>query len=448
MIISVGAFGIWLVKSDAEGFFGRKAINLVKKIVICFKIHYTKKRNMEFGKEIKMLTEKLYDRDSFIKEFEAEVLSCSQAEDGYELVLTRTAFFPEGGGQTSDTGVLQEVEQEEGHQNVPIQVVDVQEKEGIIFHKTNLPLKPGTKVKGILNWEERFLKMQHHSGEHIVSGLVHHFFGYNNVGFHLGSQVVTLDFDGELTKDQLRMIERKANEAVAQNLEIQVTYPSREQLPSLTYRSKIDIEGQVRLVTIPGYDVCACCAPHMHRTGQIGMIKLVNMHHYKSGVRVYMLCGFAALADYCEKEDSVRAIALSLSAHESQVVQGVKRLQEEIYNQKGEIQKLQEELLNCKIEAVPAGSERALFFDANLEGTLAREMANKLLEKEVRLAAVFAGTDETGYRYVIGSRTLDVREISKKLNQILSGRGGGKPEMVQGSVRCSRKEAENFFASL
>lgn len=435
-----------------------------------------------------MATEKLFYKDSFTKEFTAQVVSCEPGDKGFKIVLDQTAFFPEGGGQTADTGVLipektdteisekeimlfqESVEQEtmlqepvgqertlqeaEGQKNtlseirVQIQVLDVQEENEIIYHMTDKPIEPGTRVKGRLNWEERFLKMQHHSGEHIVSGLVNRHFKYNNVGFHLGSQVVTLDFDGVLTKEELRMIERKANEAVAENIPIEVSYPSREELPGLQYRSKIEIEGQVRIITIPGYDVCACCAPHMKTTGQIGMIKLINMHHYKGGVRVYMLCGFAALADYCEKEDSVRAISLSLSTHESQIAEGVERLKEEIYSQKGEILRLQNELLSCKAAAVAPGAERAVIFDEHLEGNQVREMANRLLEKEVGLAAVFAGNDEKGYRYVIGSRSLDVRELVKQLNQTLNGRGGGKKEMVQGSASCTRKEAEEFFRQL
>lgn len=385
-----------------------------------------------------METIRLFDKESFTKEFTATVLTCEPAEQGYRIILDQTGFFPEGGGQTADTGILKK--------NGTVNVLDAQEENGVIVHFTDGPLEAGTQVTGVLNWKERFSKMQHHSGEHIVSGLVNKHFGYNNVGFHLGSQVVTLDFDGILTKEQLRQIEYEANEAVAADLPILVTYPSKEELENIHYRSKIEIEGQVRIVEVPGYDVCACCAPHLHTTGQIGMIKLVNMHNYKGGVRVYMICGFAALADYCEKEDSVRTIALSMSANESQVVQAVERLKDEIYHQKGEIMALTNELLNYKVAAVPQGAEKAVMIEENLEGNQPRELANKLLEKDVKIAAVFAGNDEKGYRYVIGSRTEDVRGLAKDMNSKLNGRGGGKPEMVQGSAACSRSEIEAYFA--
>ena len=386
-----------------------------------------------------METIRLFDKDSFIKEFDGTVVFCVEKETGYGIVLDKTAFFPEGGGQAADTGWLL---LEDG---TKISVMDVQEENGVIFHFTDTPLEEGVKLQGMLNWKERFSKMQHHSGEHIVSGLVNKKFGFNNVGFHLGSQVVTLDFDGVMTKEQLRQVEYEANEAVASNLPIVVTYPARKELPNIFYRSKIEIEGQVRLVEVPGYDRCACCAPHMHTTGQIGMIKLINMHNYKGGVRVYMLCGFAALADYNEKEDSVRTIALSMSANEGQVVEAVERLKNEIFQQKGQIMALTNQLLDCKVEAIVPGTERVVLIEEGLEGSQPRELMNKILDKEVGTAIVFAGNDESGYRFVIGSRSQDVRQLAKEMNGALNGRGGGKPEMVQGSAACKRADIEAYF---
>ncbi len=412
-----------------------------------------------------MKTIPLYDNDGFIKEFTATVLDCRQVEDGWKIVLDQTGFFPEGGGQTADTGVLRRIalkSADEAAEEVAgkltgemtekavceqdIHVLDVQKDGDIIWHKTDAPISVGTEVIGVLDWKVRFSKMQHHSGEHIVSGLVNRHFGYNNVGFHLGSHVVTLDFDGVLTREQLRQIEYEANEAVAADLPILVTYPAREELPHIRYRSKIEIEGQVRLVEIPGYDVCACCAPHLRTTGQIGLIKLVDMEHFRGGVRVYMLCGFAALADYNQKEDSVRAISQALSAREDRVAEAVEKLKQENYRQRGEMMNLSNALLECKVAAIPKNSERAVFVEAGLEGNQPRELANKLLEKGVGQVYVFAGNDEAGYRYVIASRHCDVRPIAKAVNETLQGRGGGKPEMVQGSVAAKELQIKEYFA--
>ena len=354
--------------------------------------------------------------------FSAVVTACEKVEDYYEAVLDRTAFFPEGGGQYADTGMIDGV-----------RVVDAQERNEIIYHKIEKPLEIGKTVEGCIDWEERFSKMQQHSGEHIVSGIVHAKYGYDNVGFHMGTDAITIDFNGPLTKEQLKEIEKKANEAVVQNLEVQVDYPTREELENLKYRSKIEIEGQVRLVTVPGHDACACCAPHVKKTGEIGVIKLIGMQNYKGGVRVSMLCGTRAIADYEEKSERMKELSVMLSAPESDVVQEVARLKEEISEQKYKIAQLQQRLLDCKVNAIEKGQDMVVLFEEELEGNAPRELVNLLVERETKMAAVFYGKDKN-YRYVIGSSNCDVRPIAQSLNAQFEGRGGGKSEMVQGSL--------------
>ena len=251
------------------------------------------------------MTEKLFYTDSHMQEFTAEVVSCRPCDNGYEAVLSRTAFFPEGGGQAADTGVID-----------GIRVYDVQEKGEQIFHYLEGELEEGKTVTGQIDWDKRFSRMQQHSGEHIVSGIVHARFGYDNVGFHLNDELCTLDLSGPLTKEELREVENAANEAVFANVPVQISYPSKEKLKTLDYRSKIEIDGQVRIVTIPGYDVCACCAPHVYFTGEIGLIKMVQSQNYKGGIRITMLCGRRALKDYQQKEESVKAIMGMYTAEE------------------------------------------------------------------------------------------------------------------------------------
>ena len=380
------------------------------------------------------MTEKLFYRDGYMKTFEAAVLSCEQSGDSYKVVLDRTAFFPEGGGQSGDIGTLNGV-----------QVWDTQEKEGIIYHETKEPLPVGEKVEGILDWKERFVRMQQHSGEHIISGLINRIDGYDNVGFHLGKEDVTMDFNGVLTKEQMKEIEYLANEAVFRNIEIQMLCPTEEELRDIVYRSKIEIEGQVRIIRIEGYDCCACCAPHLHRTGEIGLIKLTNVQNYKGGVRISMLAGFRALADYIEKETSVKNIAVSFSAKEHEVCDVVEHLKEEKQSLKQEINKLQMQLLSYKAMEIPEGEKAVCLMEEGLSGNEPRELVNLVLNRNVGICAVFAGNDSDGYRYVIGSRTVDTREAAKIMNEKFHGRGGGKPEMVQGSVVGSGEEIYNYF---
>ena len=379
------------------------------------------------------MTEKLFYQDSHRSTFTAIVQEVRPSGNGYEIILDRTAFFPEGGGQSSDTGSLGGVS-----------VSDVQEIDGKIIHYTDGPLVEGTEVEGCIDWTERFSKMQQHTGEHIVSGLIHKIYGYHNVGFHLGTDSVTLDFNGVVPKEKLHEIEQLANEAVAKNLPVQVLYPTDEELSKISYRSKIEIEGQVRIVVIDGYDVCACCAPHVKQTGEIGLIKLVGMQNYKGGVRISMLCGFRALEDYYQKEKNNREIAVMLSAKEYETAVEVERLQEELAMKKAKIAELERKFLEQKVEALDISSEIVCLFEET-DPVMTRELVNLLLKKGAKMAAVFSGNEREGYRYVLGSRSLDVRENGKLLNEAFHGRGGGKPEMVQGTVQGKREEIEAFL---
>lgn len=382
------------------------------------------------------MTEKLFYRDSHLREFTAAVTACrpcgkddgrEKAESGdagkYEVELDRTAFFPEGGGQYSDKGVLGGA-----------RVLDVREKDGHIFHITDAPLEMGEQVTGKIDWEERFMKMQQHTGEHIVSGLVHGKYGYNNVGFHLGSEDCTMDFNGELTEKDLLGIEREANRAVWENLEVQVLYPTEEELEKMEYRSKIEIEGQVRIVVIPGYDVCACCAPHVKYTGEIGVIKLTNVQRYKGGVRVTMLCGIRALLDYEKKQQEAGKISAMLCAKENEIAGAVSHLREECSALKYELGEKEKKIVLMKAQNIP--DDAAVVCEFVEEGNMdsMRLLMNSVLEKDRVLCAVFGGNDEDGYRYVIGSRKADVRALAKEFNAAFDGKGGGRPEMVQGTA--------------
>lgn len=390
------------------------------------------------------MTEKLFYEDSYIKEFQARVLSCKEYKENYQAVLTRTAFFPEGGGQTADTGFLYT---EDGRE---IPVIDVQEKDGIVVHYITAPLAEGEEVKGKLDFQERFSKMQQHTGEHIVSGLVNSHFGYHNVGFHLGAEEVTMDYDGILTQEDLSRIEMEANQAVAENIPVVVLYPGEEELKNIEYRSKIEIEGQVRIVQIPGYDSCACCAPHVKETGSIGLIKIVGAVHYKGGMRVSMLCGFRALSDYRMKEKNVVRISNLLSAKQEDTAQAVERLEQEVNRQKEKVRDLQERYIalcldNAGKKAEMEPQENIFLFVPELDTSARRNFVNKAMEMTEGFAGVFVGTDDAGYQYVLASKKQDIQDTGKKLNACFQGKGGGRPPMIQGSLKGKEQEIRNFL---
>ena len=286
-------------------------------------------------------TVRLYDRDAYARVFEATVISCEEItkEDRrlYEVVLDQTLFFPEEGGQSPDKGVIND-----------IQVTDVQINNEIITHYLESAIPAGSKVMGRIDWAHRFNNMQQHSGEHVFSGIVHKKFGYDNVGFHLSDQVVTMDFNGVLTAEQGAEIEWEVNQAIAQNVEIVISYPSKDELASIKYRSKIDIEGQVRIVTVTGYDVCACCAPHVRRTGEIGGLKVMSLHNYKGGVRISILCGLRALEAFREKCSIVSDLTSFLTTGQENLVTTVQKLKASNQSLSSELSAAKQQLLNQK----------------------------------------------------------------------------------------------------
>lgn len=385
------------------------------------------------------MTEKLYYIDSHMKEFAATVLRCD-AEDGrFAVILSATAFFPEGGGQLADTGYIDAA-----------RVLDVQEKDGEIVHYVNQALAPDTEYHCRIDWEQRLRRMQNHSGEHIVSGLVHKKYGYNNIGFHMGSDMMTIDFDGELDTDGLQEIEREANMIVAANLAVNTSFPDTDTLSRLEYRSKLELSENVRIVEIEGVDRCACCAPHVSRTAEVGLIKIIGHERRRrggAGTRVNMLCGLDAYEDYVLKQQNAVAVSNMLSAPQNATAPAVERLLSEQERLKHRVSELSRALALSIAEGVEKTQGNICVFNEYLDEPALRELVNSIVGRAGGLAAAFSGNDESGYRYIIGSQSLDLRAASKQINAGISGRGGGSREMIQGSSSGNREEIQNFLTN-
>ena len=384
------------------------------------------------------MTEKLFEADSYISEFDCEVISFGEDKNRIYIETDKTAFFPEGGGQTSDKGYLDR-----------LYISDVQLIDGRIFHYTeNTPealdlLKSKNKLHGKIDMQKRFSDMQQHSGEHIVSGIVCSSFGYNNVGFHLGTEIVTLDFDGALTREDIDRVEFLANKAIWDNKEILVHFPTDEELKNISYRSKIEIEGQTRLVEIPGIDMCACCAPHVKMTGEIGVIEIVAFEKYKGGTRVSILCGERALRDMRHKLEENRKVSVLTSAKQIETSVFVEKLKSDKEKADYEIVGLKRELLTLKAEAIEKG-EKIIIFDDKLQGKLLQDFAISIMDKGNEFVACFSG-ENGSYRYCIVSKQVNLQPLCKALNSQFSGRGGGKPEIVQGSASAESQESIKEF---
>lgn len=410
-----------------------------------------------------LVTEKLYDADAYCRAFTATVISCEEAEDRkglYAVVLNRSAFFPEGGGQYADTGTLQEFKKDcETPLSGAVKVVDVQvSDDGIITHYCDGAVTPWAQVTGVLDWEQRFERMQNHTGEHLVSGTVHRLYGLDNIGFHLGDRDVTCDFNGELSDEQLREVERVVNRAVWENVEVYAEYPDPATLPDLDYRSKLELTEDVRLVTIPGYDVCACCAPHVARTGEIGLIKIVNSEKAHGGTRVHMICGPWALADYDIKQTNIMRIVDLTSTPQEETADAVEALQAQNGHLTHELSVAQVQQADIALRflkeqgGADASGNLVVFLPA-LETDAIRALANGGRDLcDGVFVALTAGEKDLGpdgqpqsYRYIATSKSLPLSRLAKEFNASLNGRGGGRDEMVQGSFGAPLEDIVAFF---
>ena len=381
---------------------------------------------------------KLYDLDAYAKEFDAQVVSCEAVtynkQDVYAVVLDQTLFFPEEGGQSPDKGTINGEE-----------VIDVQIKKDIITHYVKAPIEEGATVHGEIDWAHRFSNMQQHSGEHIFSGIVHRDYGFNNVGFHLSDNIVTMDFDGVLTTEQVADVEYKVNEAIVKNVEIKATFPSKEELAALTYRSKIEIDGAVRIVTVDGFDVCACCAPHVKRTGEIGMLKVMSVQNYKGGVRISMLCGFRALQAYREKCDVVSSLTNLLSTSQETIVERVTQMKDTVQELKLQLGEMKQNMMFAKAYDIPAEEKDAILFEDDLDTPIMRNVVNGLASIHPGINAVFVGNDIEGYRFILGSNIQDCTVVAVNLREAFGAKCGGSESMIQGSVVTTREKLEAFF---
>ena len=387
------------------------------------------------------MTEKLYDLDAYAREFTAKVISCEECGEGrYKVVLDRTLFFPEEGGQTPDKGTLG---------GCP--VVDVQIKDGIIEHIVeckNEPLTPSPMghVSGKIDWEHRYSNMQQHTGEHIFSGLVHAKFGYDNVGFHLSDSIVTMDYNGEITPEEIALIELEANRVITKQIPVNASYPGKETLDSLEYRSKKELSGPIRIVEIPGVDTCACCAPHLHNTGEVGLLKVLDVSAHKGGVRISILCGFRAMADYGLTRDELRKVSHLTSAPLFETGEAVSKLKNELESTKFALGKAKRDYMESLIDSTLEKGEQPIIFTEGMDSDVIREGVNKMTALCQGFCGIFAGDEMEGYSFIVGSRDADCSELAGRMRTHFKAKCGGKKEMIQGHIDAEMHEINVFFS--
>ena len=380
-----------------------------------------------------METRKLYYENCMLDTFEGEVLSCIETNKGFEVTLSATAFYPEGGGQPCDLGTLGGVK-----------VLDVQERGEQVIHLCDGTLEAGKTVAGHIDFDRRFGLMQQHTGEHMVSGVIHRRYGYHNVGFHMGSQVITIDFDGVIPAEDLPAIEAEVNRGIWRNLPLHIWYPAPEELPTVGYRTKKELPWPVRIVAIPEFDKCACCGVHVASTGQVGLVKLLTVMGCRGGSRMEMACGVHAMAILNHAFDQNRQVSQAFSAKITETGAAARRMNETLEGEKFRFNQLQKRLFAMTAESyVNCGN--VLHFEENLDSVQIRELADAIADTCGGIAAVFSGTDGAGYGYALVARQGDLRTFGKEMTTALKGRGGGKPNFQQGRVQATREEIEKFW---
>lgn len=379
------------------------------------------------------VTRKLYYEDCHLSRFRAMVTGCEKCEKGYEILLDATAFYPEGGGQACDLGSLGGVS-----------VLDVREREDVVVHLCDAPLEIGTEVEGVIDYDRRFDLMQQHTGEHIVSGIIHRRYGFHNVGFHMGSEMIEIDFDGMIPAGDLPAIELEANSALWQNLEVRCWYPAEEELPHVQYRSKRALPWPVRIVQVPGFDSCACCGTHVAKTGEVGLVKLFSVVPLRGGCRIEMSCGRRALMLLNRAFEQNRQVSQAFSAVWSETGDAAKRMNEALSAEKYRAAQLQKRIFATIAEGYK-NSGNVLHFEPALESVEIRMLADAIGQVCRGRAAVFSGTEEEGYAFAMVDHSTDLRAFGKEMTAALHGRGGGKPNFQQGRVSATRQEIENFF---
>lgn len=382
-------------------------------------------------------TKKLYNTESYLAEFSCRVISVEKTEKGYDVICDRTAFFPEAGGQTCDKGTLG------GFDVSHVRI----EGETVIHELCEFTAAPGDEIKGLIDMKKRISDMQQHTGEHILSGTAHRLFGCDNVGFHLGEDVVTVDLSIPLSRQQVELLEREANQSVRENRKVVVTFPTDEELKAIDYRSKKEIDGQIRIVTIEGVDCCACCAPHLSTTGETGLIRITNAENHRGGTRLSVLCGERAFNDIQSKLWENRKVGALLCVKELETADAVEKMMREKADTEYENKKLQLQVLEYKAKEFTP-QDRIIAFEDCTDANILREFMNCLLEKSGSLAAVFGKENGRVSKYVICTPGRDITPVCKALNAAFSGRGGGRGEMAQGSINAAENEIYDFLMKL
>lgn len=385
------------------------------------------------------MSEKLYYQDPYLFEFDAVVTDCRPEKGSFAVSLDRTAFYPEGGGQPTDLGFLND-----------IPVTFVKEIDGEIHHYCPEPFAVGSAVHGRVDKVRRLDMMEQHSGEHIASGLICRHFHCDNVGFHISDPFVVIDYNVPISWEELKLVEDEANRAVRANRNVEVLCPTKEEIQNIDFRTKKDIKelsGDIRLVHYPDVDLCACCGTHVKTSGEVGLIKFVSVQAHRGGSRIEMLSGQRALEYVRGIQEQNHQVSVALSAKENETAAAVQRLKKEAGLLRERLAVLESRAISERAEALK-GKGNVLLLEENMSVDSLRRLADAVMLSCGGMAAVFSDCGEDGIRYAIGQEGGSLRGLAAALNERFAGRGGGKEHFVQGTLHGSMKEIEAYMQEI
>lgn len=390
------------------------------------------------------MTERLYYTDSYLTTFTAQVVEHLDWEGQPAVILDRTAFYPTGGGQPADRGVLDDI---------PVMDVVVRETDAAVVHVLSHPLPNGrSEVHGKIDWQRRFDHMQQHTGQHILSAACEQMLQADTVGFHLGADVSTIDLNvARLAPEAIQPVEEAANRVVWENRPVTVRIVQPEALPTvlgeagMLLRRPPAVSGPVRLVTVADFDVNPCGGTHVAHSGEIGIIKIVRLDYRGDVTRVEFLCGHRALQDYCAKNDVVHRLSAMLTVGYWELAQAIERLQAEGKHWRHEARQLRRKLLPLEAEELAQSAQRIGEYrvvrrvweaSEDMSPEDMRGIAGALTQRPDLVALLATVSDErTHFCFACAEGVgLDIADVLRNVIAPLGGRGGGRPHLAQGSA--------------
>ena len=391
------------------------------------------------------MTIKLFNDNVMLKNCQATVLACEERDGKFFVELDQTVIFPEGGGQLSDRGKINDVK-----------VLHASEKDGRLWHECDAPLEVGAEVEVTLDWAVRLDRMQQHCGEHILSFVCWKLFDSNNIGFHMNEDTVTVDLDKALSEEELLQVEQESNAIIWENRPITVLTLESDEAAKLPMRKfNANLQGILRIVAVENADVCTCCGTHPPVTGMVGCLKIIRAERRKQGQRLEILCGARAMAEYAKQNRILRDLATDLSAKVDEVPERYAKMKDEMANLNEALKEKIAKLLDIEIQEVLAKAETRADGAKLLHLVLDDAKTGKNLLPRVgalenTVSVILAVQPERiSYFVALGKDTAgDCRAYIKLLNDTFGGRGGGKPDGAQGGADYCEDWQEKFATVL